>query len=150
MSRNIIFFGTPAFAVHCLKKIVTENFKVIAVVTAPDKPSGRGRQLRKSAVKEFSETHECMRVTRTRTLLARSRKIDRYQKTRRSNTHRAGRLLRTASNTHHRGPKRAFRSRPPPRLRQTCASTRPNGAADAHLSASAATISTSSSSTCSI
>ena len=58
MSRNIIFFGTPAFAVHCLKKIVTENFKVIAVVTAPDKPSGRGRQLRKSAVKEFSEQHK--------------------------------------------------------------------------------------------
>ena len=58
MSRNIIFFGTPAFAVHCLKKIVTENFKVIAVVTAPDRPSGRGRQLRKSAVKEFSEQHK--------------------------------------------------------------------------------------------
>ncbi len=58
MSRNIIFFGTPAFAVHCLKKIVTENFKVIAVVTAPDRPSGRGRQLHKSAVKEFSEQHK--------------------------------------------------------------------------------------------
>ena len=58
MSRNIIFFGTPAFAVHCLKKIVVENFEVIAVVTAPDRPSGRRRQLRKSAVKEFSVLHK--------------------------------------------------------------------------------------------
>ena len=57
MSQNIIFFGTPPFAVQCLKKMVAEKFNIVAVVTAPDRPAGRGRQIKKSAVKEFSEEH---------------------------------------------------------------------------------------------
>jgi len=55
MSQNIVFFGTPPFAVRCLEKIVEQKFNVVAVVTAPDRPAGRGRQMSKSAVKEFAE-----------------------------------------------------------------------------------------------
>ncbi len=57
MSKKIIFFGTPPFAVKCLEKMVEEKFNVVAVVTAPDRPAGRGRQIRASAVKQFSDTH---------------------------------------------------------------------------------------------
>ena len=55
MSKKIIFFGTPTFAVKCLEKIVEEKFNVVAVVTAPDRPAGRGRQIKTSAVKQFAE-----------------------------------------------------------------------------------------------
>ena len=58
MNKKIIFFGTPSFAVKCLEKMVEENVKPIAVVTAPDRPAGRGRKMNKSAVKEFSETQK--------------------------------------------------------------------------------------------
>ena len=56
MSKKIIFFGTPPFAVKCLEKIVEEEFNIVAVVTAPDRPAGRGRQIKTSAVKQFAET----------------------------------------------------------------------------------------------
>jgi len=46
--------GTPEFAVAPLKAILDAGFDVAAVVTAPDKPAGRGRNLRQSAVKEFA------------------------------------------------------------------------------------------------
>jgi methionyl-tRNA formyltransferase len=55
MSKRIIFFGTPPFAVKCLEKIVEEKFDIVAVVTAPDRPAGRGRQIRTSAVKDFAQ-----------------------------------------------------------------------------------------------
>ena len=58
MNKKIIFFGTPYFAVTCLEKMVEENIKPVAVVTTQDQPIGRGRQIRKSAVKEFSETQK--------------------------------------------------------------------------------------------
>lgn len=51
---RIIFLGTPDFAVASLSALVANNFNVVAVVTAPDKPAGRGRQLKASAVKEYS------------------------------------------------------------------------------------------------
>lgn len=51
---RIIFLGTPDFAVAALKALVTEGYNVVAVVTAPDKPAGRGRQLKASAVKEYA------------------------------------------------------------------------------------------------
>ncbi len=47
--------GTPEFAVATLGSLLMNGFNVVGVVTAPDKPSGRGRKLRKSAVKEFAE-----------------------------------------------------------------------------------------------
>ena len=55
---GIIFFGTPSFAVKCLEKMVENNLKPTAVVTAPDRPEGRGKRMNKSAVKEFSETQK--------------------------------------------------------------------------------------------
>ena len=55
MSKKIIFFGTPSFAVSCLDKVVEEKFNVVAVVTSPDRPAGRGRKIQSSAVKHFVE-----------------------------------------------------------------------------------------------
>ena len=53
---RIIFFGTPEFAVESLKALVDAKFNVVAVVTAPDKPAGRGQHLQASPVKIFAET----------------------------------------------------------------------------------------------
>ncbi|MDO5714263.1 MAG: methionyl-tRNA formyltransferase [Tissierellia bacterium] len=50
---KVIFFGTPDFAVPILKDIVTKH-EVSLVVTAPDRPKGRGKKLRPSPVKEFA------------------------------------------------------------------------------------------------
>lgn len=51
---KIVFFGTPHFAVAALKALVENNHEVVGVVTAPDKPAGRGRSLKESAVKEYA------------------------------------------------------------------------------------------------
>jgi methionyl-tRNA formyltransferase len=52
MKERIVFMGTPAFAVASLDALVNAGLKVAAVVTAPDRPAGRGLQLRTSAVKD--------------------------------------------------------------------------------------------------
>jgi methionyl-tRNA formyltransferase len=54
---RILFLGTPEFAVPSLEIILAEGYPVAAVVTAPDKPSGRGLQLNSSAVKRFALAH---------------------------------------------------------------------------------------------
>ncbi len=46
--------GTPEFAVTTLKAIVEKGFNVVGVITAPDKPAGRGRKLHQSAVKTYA------------------------------------------------------------------------------------------------
>lgn len=46
--------GTPDFAVHTLRTIVDAGYKVVGVVTAPDKPAGRGRKLQESVVKKYA------------------------------------------------------------------------------------------------
>ncbi|MDT8413816.1 MAG: methionyl-tRNA formyltransferase [Flavobacteriaceae bacterium] len=51
---KIVFMGTPDFAVQSLQHIVASEFTVVAVVTAPDKPSGRGRKPTESAVKQYA------------------------------------------------------------------------------------------------
>ena len=51
---RIVFFGTPDFAVASLRALVEAGANVVAVVTAPDKPAGRGMQLRPPAVKEYA------------------------------------------------------------------------------------------------
>lgn len=48
---RIVFMGTPEFAVPSLRKLVEEGYRVVAVVTAPDKPAGRGHKLHESEVK---------------------------------------------------------------------------------------------------
>ena len=49
---RIVFMGTPDFAVATLDALIADGQEVVAVVTAPDRPAGRGRQLRASAVKQ--------------------------------------------------------------------------------------------------
>jgi methionyl-tRNA formyltransferase len=49
---RIIFMGTPEFAVPSLEILVKNKFNVVAVITAPDKPQGRGQRLMPSPVKE--------------------------------------------------------------------------------------------------
>ncbi len=51
---RIVFMGTPFFAVGILKKLVANGTTIVGVVTAPDKPAGRGRKSRESAVKEYA------------------------------------------------------------------------------------------------
>lgn len=48
--------GTPDFAVTILKKLIDTNYNVVGVITAPDKPAGRGRKLNQSAVKKYAST----------------------------------------------------------------------------------------------
>ncbi|MGB4725759.1 MAG: methionyl-tRNA formyltransferase [Sediminibacterium sp.] len=51
---RIVFMGTPPFAVASLDALVKAGFTISAVVTAPDKPAGRGLQLQESAVKKYA------------------------------------------------------------------------------------------------
>lgn len=51
---RILFMGTPDFAVETLKTIIENKYTVVGVITAPDKPAGRGRKLKASAVKEYA------------------------------------------------------------------------------------------------
>jgi len=54
---RIIFMGTPEFAVPSLEILVNNKFNVVAVITAPDKPQGRGQKLTPSPVKECALRH---------------------------------------------------------------------------------------------
>lgn len=54
---RIVFMGTPDFAVASLEKIIESGQNVVAVVTAPDRPAGRGQKLMPSAVKEAALKH---------------------------------------------------------------------------------------------
>jgi len=51
---RIIFMGTPEFAVPSLDILIKNGFDVCAVITAPDKPAGRGRKLSESAIKAYA------------------------------------------------------------------------------------------------
>jgi len=51
---RIVFMGTPDFAVESLKALVENGYQIVGVITAPDKPAGRGRQLSESAVKQYA------------------------------------------------------------------------------------------------
>ena len=46
---RIVYMGTPEFAVATLDALVKSGHEIVGVVTMPDKPAGRGRQLRPSA-----------------------------------------------------------------------------------------------------
>src|SRR5208283_1462538 len=54
---NIVFMGTPDFAVPSLEILLKNNYPIAAVVTAPDKPRGRGQQVSFTPVKEFAVKH---------------------------------------------------------------------------------------------
>jgi methionyl-tRNA formyltransferase len=51
---RIVFMGTPDFAVESLKFLLNTQHTIVGVVTAPDKPSGRGKQMESPAVKKFA------------------------------------------------------------------------------------------------
>ncbi|MCC9165708.1 methionyl-tRNA formyltransferase [Pontibacter harenae] len=51
---RIVFMGTPDFAVPTLQALVEHNYNVVAVITAPDKPAGRGQKIQQSPVKEYA------------------------------------------------------------------------------------------------
>ena len=55
---RIVFMGTPDFAVATLKTLLDHNYNIVGVITAPDKPAGRGRKLNESAVKTFAKQHD--------------------------------------------------------------------------------------------
>jgi methionyl-tRNA formyltransferase len=51
---KIVFMGTPDFAVGILDKLISEQCNIVGVITAPDKPAGRGQQMNESAVKKYA------------------------------------------------------------------------------------------------
>ena len=55
---RIVFMGTPDFAVTILKALVNEKYNIVGVITAPDKPAGRGRKLNQSAVKRYASSQD--------------------------------------------------------------------------------------------
>ena len=57
-SLNIIFMGSPDFAVKSLEVLIKSKHNVIAVVTSPDKKAGRGKKIKFSDVKNFSIKHK--------------------------------------------------------------------------------------------
>jgi methionyl-tRNA formyltransferase len=54
---RIVFMGTPEFAVGILDTIIKNNYEVVGVITAADKPAGRGQKIKYSAVKDFALEH---------------------------------------------------------------------------------------------
>ncbi|MFA9187854.1 methionyl-tRNA formyltransferase [Flavobacterium sp. FBOR7N2.3] len=54
---RIVFMGTPDFAVGILDSILKNNYKIVGVITAADKPAGRGQKIKYSAVKEYALEH---------------------------------------------------------------------------------------------
>ena len=57
---RIIFYGTPDFAVASLKALKEAGANIVAVVTAPDKPAGRGKHFQASAVKEYALSQDLL------------------------------------------------------------------------------------------
>ncbi|HMN33613.1 MAG TPA: methionyl-tRNA formyltransferase [Chitinophagaceae bacterium] len=55
---KIVYFGTPEFAVASLKALLNHPFEMVAVVTSPDRPAGRGMMTQMSAVKAFAIEHQ--------------------------------------------------------------------------------------------
>lgn len=54
---NIVYMGTPEFAVEPLRELLEKGYNIVGVVTVPDKPSGRGLGVNESAVKKFAVEH---------------------------------------------------------------------------------------------
>ena len=54
---RIVFMGTPDFAVGILDTILKNNYEIAGVITAADKPAGRGQKIKYSAVKEYALEH---------------------------------------------------------------------------------------------
>jgi len=57
-SLRIVFMGTPEFAVASLDALVKAKYNIVAVITSPDKPAGRGLKLQESPVKKYAVRHK--------------------------------------------------------------------------------------------
>lgn len=57
MTNRIIFFGTETFSAESLKALIDANFNIVAVVTKPDQPKGRGHKLTEPIVKTIARQH---------------------------------------------------------------------------------------------
>jgi methionyl-tRNA formyltransferase len=57
MKPRIVFMGTPEFAVASLDALMKSGHNIVAVITAPDKPAGRGMKMNESAVKKYAVEH---------------------------------------------------------------------------------------------
>jgi len=65
---KIVFMGTPEFAVYSLEKLIQSHHNVVGVVTQPDKPRGRGKQLSPPPVKAFAELHHIPKILQPESL----------------------------------------------------------------------------------
>lgn len=54
---RIVFLGNPDFALHHLQRLIEEGFNVVGVVSAPDRPAGRGMKLRSTPVGQYAKDH---------------------------------------------------------------------------------------------
>lgn len=54
---RIVFMGTPDFAVGILNALCEKGYTIVGVITAPDRPAGRGRKLNQSAIKKYATEH---------------------------------------------------------------------------------------------
>jgi methionyl-tRNA formyltransferase len=54
---KIVYMGTPGFAAEPLKVLLENGYGIVAVVTAPDRPAGRGRELKQPEIKQFALEH---------------------------------------------------------------------------------------------
>jgi methionyl-tRNA formyltransferase len=57
MKPRIVFMGTPEFAVASLDALIKAEHNIVGVITAPDKPAGRGMKMNESAVKKYALEH---------------------------------------------------------------------------------------------
>ena len=57
MKPRIVFMGTPEFAVASLDALIKAEHNIVGVITAPDKPAGRGMKMNESAVKKYAVAH---------------------------------------------------------------------------------------------
>lgn len=57
-SLNIVYMGTPEFAVPPLEALLQTHHKVVGVITVADKPAGRGRKIQESAIKKCASNHD--------------------------------------------------------------------------------------------
>src|SRR5262249_9678774 len=55
MPLRLLFFGTPAFAVPTLERLVGSPYEIVGVITQPDRPRGRGQQIQPEAVKRAAD-----------------------------------------------------------------------------------------------
>ena len=57
---RIVFMGTPDFAVGVLQKLIEGGKNIVGVITSPDKPAGRGRKVRESAVRKYAKSQNLL------------------------------------------------------------------------------------------